>query len=262
MYESRAKEQDICKSEHEKALDLALDSVSLSDFITEKFPTSDYPNINDTDENGNKGVHMRTALNAKKLKKRANITFRPTDDLRSHLKFDTRNGTVAIFHHTAFLKEHLRLTRDQRKNLSVAESLRLGALPRQLVLEVLDSIQKILFPIEDSKSRALLRSLIAKSGFDPDCSRFESASIRLPEEKDISYYYFGARLSDLFEELENPTPKGLEKWFERKSGARYVMIATLIGVGIAVLLGILSLAVTCYQAWLGYQQWQHPISSR
>jgi hypothetical protein len=38
------------------------------------------------------------------------------------------------------------------------------------------------------------------------------------------------------------------------------MMATLVGVLIAIILGIAGLAVSSYQAWLGYQQWQHPIS--
>lgn len=85
-------------------------------------------------------------------------------------------------------------------------------------------------------------------------------SIRKRDEKDIAYHYFGARLVDLYEELENPKPRGfIEEWLERKSGARYIMMATLIGVIFAVLLGIASLAVSGYQAWIGYQQWQHPI---
>jgi hypothetical protein len=134
-----------------------------------------------------------------------------------------------------------------------------GALPRQLALEALDSLQKILFPLADPKSRSLLRSLTSTSSFDPDSLRFESASIRTAEEKNIRYHYFGTRLVDLYEELENPTPRGMEKWFERRSGARYVMMATLIGVGIALLFGMMSLALTSYQTWLTYQQWQHPL---
>lgn len=87
-------------------------------------------------------------------------------------------------------------------------------------------------------------------------------SIRNQNEKDISYHYFGARLADLYEELENPKPRGLvERWLERKSGARYVMMATLIGVVIAVVLGMAGLAVGGYQAWVGYQAWQHPVPS-
>lgn len=137
-----------------------------------------------------------------------------------------------------------------------------GALPRQLALECLDSVQKILFPLTDRKSKSLLLSLTSRSSFDPDCLRFDSASIRNKDEKEIAYHYFGERLMELYDELENPTPRGsVEKWLERRSGARYVMLATLIGVIFAVILGMAGLAVGGYQAWIGYQQWQHPVSS-
>lgn len=137
-----------------------------------------------------------------------------------------------------------------------------GALPRQLALECLDSVQKILFPLSDPKSKSLLRSFITTSSFDPDCLRFESASIRNPDERDIAYHYLGARLADLYEELEHPTPRGWAgKWLERRSGARYVMMATLIGVAFAVMLGMVGLAVGGYQAWVGYQAWHHPVGN-
>jgi len=67
-------------------------------------------------------------------------------------------------------------------------------------------------------------------------------------------------MAELYEEVENPSPDGLfEKWLERKSGARYVMLATLIGVLFAVLLGFLSLAVSVYQSYISYQAWIHPV---
>lgn len=123
-------------------------------------------------------------------------------------------------------------------------------------------MQKILFPLSDAKSYSLLRSLTSTSSFDPDCLRFESASIRNADEKDIQYLYFGSRLADLYEELENPKPRGwLERWLERKSRARHVMMATVVGVVIAIFLGLASLAVGGYQAWVGYQQWQHPVTT-
>lgn len=78
-------------------------------------------------------------------------------------------------------------------------------------------------------------------------------------EDDIEFKYFGSRMSELLEEIENPAPDGLlEKWLERKSGARYLMLATLIGVLFAVLLGILALAVAIIQTYISYQAWKHP----
>ena len=137
-----------------------------------------------------------------------------------------------------------------------------GALPRQLALECLDSIQKVLFPFSDHKSRSLLESLISTSSFDADCLEWDFYAIRNADEKDVTYHYLGTRLADLYQELEDPTPRGwIERWFERKKGGRYVMMATLIGVVIAVVLGMTGLALGAYQAWLTYQQWQHPVKS-
>lgn len=118
---------------------------------------------------------------------------------------------------------------------------------------------KILFPL-GSDSEDILRKLVSDGSFDPDCLEYASFLYRRKGEDDISYQYFGARLVDLFEELEDPSPRGiLEKWLQRKSGARYVMMATLIGVIIAVILGILGLAVSLFQAWVAYEAWKHPV---
>lgn len=54
---------------------------------------------------------------------------------------------------------------------------------------------------------------------------------------------------DLFDEIENPKPRSLlEVWLDKRSKARHVMMATLVGVIIAVLLGIFGLAVGIFQA--------------
>lgn len=237
------------------------EEAGLEQFISEEFPVTDYPSLNDPDSKT--AFTIKSGLKARNLKKQLGFTFHPTDDLRNHLKLDIKTGVVQIFHHTSFLKEHLRASIDIPPNTSMADHLSRGLLPRQLVLEILDTIQKILFPLNEDKSQAFLQSLTSasKGGFDPDCLRFESTDIRHKEEKDIAYYYFGSRLMELHEELENPRPRGLlEKWVERRSGARYVMLATLTGVFIAVVLGFAGLAVASYQTWIAYQQWKHPVT--
>lgn len=133
-------------------------------------------------------------------------------------------------------------------------------MPRELALETLLTIKEVLFPL-DADSQHLLRTLVNKHSFDPDNLRFDTGAWRRADEKRIAYRYWGARLADLQEQMEAPTPKGfLERWMERRSGARYVMMATLAGVVLAVVLGALSLAVSVFQAWVGYQQWQHPVN--
>jgi hypothetical protein len=97
--------------------------VTFTQFITNIFPMTDHPSLND-DKTGSP-FEMRRALTAKKLKKRARLKFIPTDDLRRHLMLDQKSGSVEIFHQTAFLKEHLRLTKDQPRNMSISDSLRM-----------------------------------------------------------------------------------------------------------------------------------------
>lgn len=81
-------------------------------------------------------------------------------------------------------------------------------------------------------------------------------------ELDVPFIYFGERLMDLHAELDNPTPRGsFEKWLQRRSDARHVMFATLIGVILAVVLGTAGLCVTTYQTWISYQTWKHPVTS-
>lgn len=141
-------------------------------------------------------------------------------------------------------------------------SLRSGVVPRQLALEVLESLQTILFPLSDPKSEQYLAALVTSLALDPDVMRFESAAIRRPgEEEGFSYVYFAERLAELHAELQSPRPRGwLERQVERKSGARYMMLATLVGVVFAVVLGMASLALSSYQTWIAYQAWQHPVS--
>ena len=67
---------------------------------------------------------------------------------------------------------------------------------------------------------------------------------------------------DLYDELQNPKPrKGIAKWLERKSGARYVMMATLIGLVLAISIGLLGVGLAGFAAWIAWQQWQNPVAA-
>ena len=97
--------------------------VTFSQFVIDTFPLTDHPSLNDDDAKGSMG--LKAALKAKKLKKRIGLRFQPTDDLRRHLKLDRKARVLEVYHHTAFLKEHLRLTKDKAPNMSVSESIKL-----------------------------------------------------------------------------------------------------------------------------------------
>ena len=89
--------------------------MTFTEFITSVFLKTDHPSIDQIKHN----------LRATKLKKRAGLSFEATDDLRNHLKLDKKRAAVQVFHHTAFLKEQLRLTRDEPKNMSTSDYIKL-----------------------------------------------------------------------------------------------------------------------------------------
>ncbi|RGP68940.1 hypothetical protein FLONG3_8001 [Fusarium longipes] len=234
------------------------EDVPLSKYVQDSFPLGNHNVLSySTSE---LFADVKRQLKAVDLKRRLSITIRATSDIRNHLLFDRRNKVLEVYHYTSFLKEQLRVTRDSGDCSSPSSSLKRGVLPRQLVLEILDSLQGTLFPLSDPKSKKLLRSLIGKCAFDPDILNFEFSSIRRVGEESVPYIYLADRLGDLYNELQTPHPRSwLQRSIQRKSGARHVMMATLIGVAFAILLGIASLAVSSYQTWIAYQAWKHPV---
>jgi hypothetical protein len=122
----------------------------------------------------------------------------------------------------------------------------------------LDSLNAILFP-PLTKSHEILRALVAKGTFNQDMLQLESRDIRHKHETEGEYRYLASRLRELRDEIENPTPRGpLEQWFERWAAQRYFMMATLGGLFVAIILGILGLAVGIFQAWVAYMAWKFP----
>ncbi|KAH7121745.1 hypothetical protein B0J13DRAFT_648502 [Dactylonectria estremocensis] len=222
---------------------------SLATFINSAFPKREYPSLSHGNDVTSATKINLSSIMARRLKKVAKLEMIPTDDLTSHLLLDSKKGTVAIFHYTSILKESLTDGSKLSEPKPGSEDAKITAnthsnIPPQLAMETLSTIKDILFP-DDQTSQSMLRSLISKAKFDPDIARIvepplHSCGIYEP----IKYQYWGSRLLDLYDELENPTPRGFfEKWLERKSGARYAMMATLIGLFIAILLGALGLGV-------------------
>lgn len=135
-------------------------------------------------------------------------------------------------------------------------------MPRQLALEVLDSIHTIIFPAW-SKSHDMLQDLVAKGTFNQDMLQLAARDIRRhKDESEGEYRYLASKLRDLLEEVKNPTPRGrFQQWFERRVAQRYFMMATIGGLLVAIILGVLSLGVGIFQAWLAYMAWKFPATS-
>lgn len=130
------------------------------------------------------------------------------------------------------------------------------------MLETIDSLQNILFPMDNKKARELLDRLMKKKQWDPELREYDLGATGIGGGGTIAYHYFAERLSELHDEMENPSPRGwLERRFERRKADRYMMMATLAGVVFAVLLGMFALIISCIQTWISYQAWQHPVST-
>jgi len=219
--------------------------VTATAFVGEAFPRT----ISGLLANGLGDTRMSDflgSLAASKLVK-AGFTLEPTDDLRSHLTMDYsgKRKVVRVFHCSAVLKEMLLASRPDGSRCLV---------PRSLALEVLYTLYNILFPDDRSGT------YVTKCGFDPDVLRCDVSRYRRKDDPEVDNTYFGTRLKEIYDEMQNPTPRhDWANWFHRHSAQRYMMMATMIGVFIAVIIGILGLGISGFQAYVSYQQWKHPV---
>ncbi|KAK3692987.1 hypothetical protein B0T22DRAFT_370081 [Podospora appendiculata] len=218
---------------------------SLSVALSDLFPMRIHPSLQDGDALVERIKADLTAVNLTRI---AGLRMEGTNDLKNHLRLNQATGVVHVFHMTTVLKEHLLASR-------LAHTA--ACLPRHIALETLYTIQ-LLFQ-QDDKSRALHRNLVSKHGFDPDGLRFGTVPYESPGERDSASRFpiWGPRLMDLYDEIENPKPRGVvDAWLERRSKSRHVMMATIAGVIAAVILGVLTLCVSVFQTWISWQQWK------
>ncbi|KAF2993814.1 hypothetical protein E8E13_001509 [Curvularia kusanoi] len=132
-----------------------------------------------------------------------------------------------------------------------------------MLLEILQTLYKVLFP-PGRESEGFASYLTKKHGFQKDFLRYKISWFKRDDDPELDYSYFGDRLLELREELEDPSPRN---WFEQlfeggsKSAERKMLMATTIGVFIAVTIGLFGLVIAGFQAWVGYQQWKHPVQT-
>ncbi|KIN02949.1 hypothetical protein OIDMADRAFT_71173, partial [Oidiodendron maius Zn] len=227
-----------CSIENQSGSDVLVweDDKSFQELVRSIGSTKYCPVLADDEE---RSLDPKEQLSAIRLKKGAHIKFRGTDDIKNHLRLE--GETVEIFHHTSILKEHLRLTRYEHAKTLTDNPSCIEVIPRQLALETLGSLQEVLFPYGDIDSHRCLKFLSSSSGIDQDCLIPNSEGSRRSDEKNVRYTYWGPRMRILLDELENPSPRGLQQRWERISKQRHMMQAAVIGIMVTVLLGLLSL---------------------
>ncbi|OCK75288.1 hypothetical protein K432DRAFT_409162 [Lepidopterella palustris CBS 459.81] len=201
------------------------------------------------------------ALKAWKLKKRLAVTFRITDDLAEHLLYDSHHNVLYLFHQTAFLKAHLERSRTHLSmDCGLEDSLKFGILPPQLLVETLHSLQAVLFPIMDDKSADILTALIRKIGFDSDCNQYDGYMRFKEPPEDFIYQYWGERLARLEELIMRRDPRNkMERWFRWHTTDMNFLVVALLALAISIVVGLITITVTCVQTWIAWQAWKHPV---
>ncbi|RDW72594.1 uncharacterized protein DSM5745_07766 [Aspergillus mulundensis] len=203
----------------------------------------------------------KKVLRAWKLKKRYQLQFRPTDNIMEHLLYDPLTRTVHVFHHTGYLKAHLRRSKDQPIDQQASESLKLGTLPPQLLLETLHTIHFLLFPLSNDprgRSSRFLASLIRKQNFDPD-AQWDEGYIRDDVPPNFSYRYWNARLEQLYNIVKNPPPRNrLISWVERHTSERNALTVAILGLFLSALFGFLACVIGVAQLIVSIFAWKQP----
>ncbi|KAH6622161.1 hypothetical protein C7974DRAFT_217214 [Boeremia exigua] len=212
-----------------------------------------------TKSNGHKTVDspsiLESNLSAQCLRSTARLRIQATDDMRSHLKLDLKARVVYLFDCTVLAEEMLAATRQSPQQ---------GILPRKLLLEILHTMYRVLFP-PGRESEAFALYLTKKHGFEKGFLSYRIRWFGRDDDPEVDYSYFGDRLVELHNELKDPSPRN---WFERlfeggtRSAERKMLMATTIGVFIAVTIGLFGLVIAGFQAWVGYQQWKHPVKDQ
>lgn len=111
-------------------------------------------------------------------------------------------------------------------------------MPPQLLLEVIDSIQFLLFP-NDKKSVKSLDRFIATDDFDPDAKYREGHIRKFPD--NFEYKYFANRVVALLDIVNNPPPANrVVAWFERHTSERNALTVAILGLFLTALFGFLS----------------------
>ncbi|KAF5869099.1 uncharacterized protein Bfra_011642 [Botrytis fragariae] len=228
-----------------------------TDFVKKVFPMDFHD-----PEKVRVALREKNELKCWNLKKRAHVKFIPTDNLAEHLLHDPQDNVVRLFRQTAFLKAHLQLSAGQPPDLGIADSLKLGTLPPQLLQETLHSLQYIIFPLVDKKSSEFLGKFIRdkESSFDPDCSNCDTNSIQPLE--DFEYHYWGDRLAKLNHLVTHPRPSHrIGRWIQRNASERNAMFVAILSLVLSALFGFLSVILGIFQAWVAYMSWKAQVNA-
>lgn len=230
---------------------------SFVQFLESSFPrATDSPKICSVMED-------QDSLKSWKLAKKLRITFKGTNNLADHLLYDSRYNILYLFHHVAWLNAHLgglayEIPFDSDMEIAVAQ----GTLPPRLLFETLHSLQSILFPSFDPKAHKIMRQLVKRMGFDPECNQYSGYKHKgIPNgEEDMQYQYWGERLVILHDLLaKRPPTSKWEKWLRWQSSDANALGIAILALFISIVVGLISIGLSAVQIWIAYMAWKQPV---
>ena len=99
------------------------DDVPFARYLEQLFPKSTHRIFSFADSEA--FADAEVDLRATELRKHLGETFRATHDIRAHLTYDYKENTIDVYHHAAFMKEQLRVTKGLNPQASFSEALEL-----------------------------------------------------------------------------------------------------------------------------------------
>lgn len=84
--------------------------IPFSQYLQDSFPIQSHSELSSPDST--LLIDLKSDLRATELASRIGLKFQRTHNVHNHLRFNPQRNELEIFHFTAFLKEHLRVTKD------------------------------------------------------------------------------------------------------------------------------------------------------
>lgn len=117
----------------------------------------------------------------------------------------------------------------------------------------------MLFNITEPEDIKILRKLVRKQRFDPECIETEGYTVYGNIPKDFKYIYWAERLAILHVRLKERPPRSkFEKWLAQENNDGNALLIALLALLISVLVGILSLILAAVQTWIAWMSWKYP----
>ncbi|KAK4654963.1 hypothetical protein QC762_405890 [Podospora pseudocomata] len=232
-----------------------LSEESFTDFVSKSFPHVSSTRISRVQD----ALAEEKSLKAWKLKERLGIKFRPTNNLAEHLVFDPDSQSLYLFHHAGYLKAHLDLWEPKKnsRDIGIGGAIADGTLSPRLLAETLHSLQSILFRWGDEKSKVILNELIKKQGFDSSCAIHEGYKMFKDGTGDFVYTFWGERLASIHDLMrERPPRTKFQKWIKWQTTERNFFLVGGLALIISAVVGILSLGLSGFQAYIAWQAWK------